>query len=141
MKQVLIAEDNQADREMLRMMFRKVAPQIEPSFVVDGEELLAHLETANIFDLCFLLLDLNMPRVSGTDVLRKLNQDVRYSTLPVIVLSSSIHVDDVHACYAEGANAYVRKFESAEEGERAIRAIAEFWGGVNVLAKPEVVEF
>jgi len=136
MKQVLIAEDNPADQELIRLTFEEVAPDYQLAVVKDGEELIEYLEAHNPFDLHFVLLDLNMPRMSGADVLKKLSASEKYRTIPVIVFSSSVRGDDVTQSYAQGANAYVRKPENLTEYSDTIAAITEFWGKVNVLARP-----
>ena len=141
MKQVLIAEDNAGDRDLIQMTFDTIAPEYSVRFVTDGEELVAYLAQANPFDLTFVMLDLNMPGRDGHDALATLLTDERFNTLPIIVFSSSTHPDDVTRCYLQGANAYVRKPDSLGGYSRAIQAITDFWGNTNVLARPAPAAF
>ncbi len=136
MKRVLIAEDNPADQELIRLTFGLVDESYDVVFVDDGEELIEYLEKNNPYELQFVLLDLNMPRMAGGDVLAKLCTDKRYCTVPVIVFSSSMRGEDITQCYSLGANAYVRKPEGLTSYHDTIKAITEFWGTTNVLARP-----
>ena len=136
MKRVLIAEDNIADQELMRLSFAAVDPDFEITCVTDGEELFERLDEINPFDLCFVMLDLNMPRMSGIDVLTRLTSEERFRTVPVIVFSSSAQPTDVKQCYSSGANAYVRKPSNFAGYQQTITAITEFWGETNVLARP-----
>ena len=141
MKRVLIAEDNLADQELIRLTFEAVDPDYEVEIVGDGEELLAYLDRSNPYDLQFVLLDLNMPRMGGTEVLERMSEEARFRTVPVIVFSSSVSTQDIKQCYAQGANAYVRKPVDLDAYQTTIEAITEFWGGTNVLARPAGQEF
>lgn len=136
MKRVVVAEDNIADQELIRLTFEAVDPEYTVEVVSDGEELLKYLESRNPFDLQFVLLDLNMPRMSGHEVLTKMSAEERFRTVPVIVFSSSVNTTDITQCYAQGANAYVRKPVDLNDYQTTIEAITEFWGGTNVLARP-----
>lgn len=136
MKRVLIAEDNPADQELIRITFEAVDPEYELEVVDDGEKLINYLETNNPYDLKFVLLDLNMPRMQGGDVLARLANDPRYFMVPIIVFSSSMRSEDIIQCYSNGANAYVRKPENLSDYHRTIEAITDFWGSINVLARP-----
>ncbi len=141
MKKVLVAEDNMPDQELIRITFASIDPNFEVICVSNGEELLRHLGSSSPYELCFVMLDLNMPRMGGIDVLERLAGDNRYRTVPVIVFSSSVQVSEVQRCYTLGANAYVRKPEDLGQYHKTLTAITEFWGGTNVLAKPVAYEF
>jgi CheY-like chemotaxis protein len=83
-----------------------------------------------------VLLDLNLPRKNGREVLREIKADRRLSLIPVVVLSTSASASDVAACYELHANAYVTKPRDFDEFEATVARIGEFWGGV--AARPRV---
>ena len=137
-KKIILAEDNPADVQLTKMAFEEVAPGLEVVHVADGQELVDYVSTAALTDIALILLDLNMPRMGGIDVLRRFYQDEEFKKLPVVVFSSSASQDDVSTCYDLGANAYVCKPIDINDFNNIIRAIASFWGEINVL--PEYKE-
>lgn len=141
MKRVVVAEDNIADQELIRLTFEAVDPSYRVEVVSDGEELLKYLADSDPFELEFVLLDLNMPRMGGKEVLTHMSAEERYRTVPVIVFSSSVSSNDIKQCYAQGANAYVRKPVDLDDYQTTIESITEFWGGTNVLARPSGQQF
>jgi len=91
---------------------------------------------------CFVLLDINVDGVLESNLLTTLYVEEAFRTIPIIVFSEFANAEQVIHCYNEGANAFVARPETVEEYNRVIAVITDFWGNVNVLAKPEtVVEF
>lgn len=76
---------------------------------------------------CLLLLDLNLPKKSGLEVLKWIRNEPAVSTLPVIVLTSSLQDADVHRAYVQGANAYLVKPSAPGDLVRMAATIREFW--------------
>ncbi len=74
-----------------------------------------------------ILLDLNMPKMSGRDVLQELKTNPKYRSIPVIILTTSANDDDVLFCYNLGANTYIVKQRSFEGLLNSIRVIKEYW--------------
>ena len=83
-----------------------------------------------------LLLDMNLARMDGLHVLKTLRQDPRTSAIPVVMHSSSIENGDIAACYAHGANSYVRKATNYDELRRKMRQVHDFWLTVNEPPRP-----
>ena len=137
-KKIILAEDNPADVQLTKLAFEEVAPGLEVVHVADGQALVEYVSTAALSDIALILLDLNMPRMGGIDVLKRFYQDEEFKKLPVVVFSSSASQDDVSTCYDLGANAYVCKPIDINDFNNIIRAIASFWGEINVL--PEYKE-
>jgi CheY-like chemotaxis protein len=79
-----------------------------------------------------VLLDLNLPRKNGREVLREIKQDEHLCSIPVVVLTTSTAPGDVAACYELHANAYVTKPGDFDEFEATVVRIGEFWGRVAV---------
>jgi CheY-like chemotaxis protein len=83
-----------------------------------------------------ILLDLNMPRLSGLDALERIRNDPRTRTVPVVVLTSSKMEEDMLASYARGANSYVRKPVDFTEFAQAVQRLGVYWLLVNQVPPP-----
>ena len=132
-KKIILVEDNIADVELTKLAFRQLELPLEVTHVFDGYELIDLLKKLNLEDIALILLDLNMPKMGGLEVLKIMNKDEELCKLPVIVFSTSNNESDVYACYEYGANAYVSKPIDINEFHKTIQAIAHFWGDINVL--------
>lgn len=132
LKKIILAEDNLADFELTKLAFEELNLPVEIIHVGDGQELLHYLEVAPLNEIALMLLDLNMPKVNGIEILKMMYHDEVLRKLPVIVLSSSLHESDVLTCYEYGANAYVNKPIDINDFNEIIRSIANFWIGINL---------
>ena len=132
-KKIILVEDNLADMELTKLAFRQLELPLEVIHVYDGYELIDLLGTTNLEDVALILLDLNMPKLGGLEVLKIMDKDEELCKLPIIVFSTSSNEADVYACYESGANAYVNKPIDINEFHKTIKAIAHFWGDINVL--------
>lgn len=129
---ILLVEDNEYD-ELLALRAFKRANLLNPVVVVrDGQEALdflfatgAHAGRAALPALT--LLDLNLPKLGGLEVLRRLRADDRTRRLPVVVLTSSDEDRDKLESYELGANAYVRKPVEFDRFIDAARTLGLFW--------------
>jgi CheY-like chemotaxis protein len=107
---ILLVDDSEADLYLFQEAFRAVQSVHELAIARDGQEVLQHLHAAggkHLPDL--VLLDLNLPKVDGFEVLRAIRADSKLRAIPVIVLSSSSDGRQVRQAYELGANAYVVK--------------------------------
>jgi two-component system response regulator len=137
---ILLVEDNEDDADLTILAFKRANLTHEVVVASDGAVALDMLHGENAFagtrsgmpDL--VLLDLNLPRVPGLEVLKRLREraDTRY--LPVVVLTTSGEESDVLGSYAAGANAYVRKPVAFEDFLGAIARTGLFWLSTNVRA-------
>jgi CheY-like chemotaxis protein len=128
---ILLVEDNPADIAITRQVLRRNALDGHLTVARDGEEALALLAGPYRPDL--VLLDLNMPRMGGLEVLEAIKGDPGLCPIPVIVLTSSVADQDVERAYAGHANAYIRKPVDLDDLSRIIAAIDQFWCSVAVL--------
>ena len=139
---ILLVEDNPSDVALTRTLLGKAMFPSQLSVAWDGEEALAFLRRDDAFqdsptpDL--ILLDLNLPRKSGLEVLEELKADEELRRIPVVVLSTSAAERDVVSAYERHTNAYVTKPVDLDQFALIISAIEEFWLGVCRL--PEVAE-
>ena len=132
-KKVILVEDNLADVELVRISIRELENPVELVHVGDGQELLNFLKTTVLSEIAVIMLDLNMPRVSGIDVLRFMHEDPLLKKVPVVMFTTSNSKTDILKCYELGAKAFVCKPLDIFEFNQAIRSIVEFWTGINML--------
>jgi len=130
---ILVAEDNIADVELVKIVLYDLPVDIEVVHFPNGKELMEYLKANSLQNINLILLDLNMPKMGGVDVLKEMYQDTELRKIPVVVFSSSLHEEDITNCYDYGANAYVKKPINMDEFNRSIEAIVNFWVGINVL--------
>ena len=79
-----------------------------------------------------VLLDLNMPRMDGFWVLRKMRAAERTRFIPVVILTSSVDPEDVRMAYTLGANGYLDKFSDGMAWDELVRSVARYWLGMNI---------
>jgi len=135
---ILLVEDNPDDAELTLLAFRNSHIANEIVVARDGAEAL---------DLLFgsdpnapeppqlpavVILDLNLPKVPGIDVLKRIRATPRTALLPVVVLTTSVEDNDVVGCYRNGCNAYVQKPVSFDEFLDAATQLGLFWLVLNV---------
>jgi two-component system response regulator len=134
MKHILLVEDNADDELLTRRAFKKNNILNEVVVARDGVEALDYLfgtgahAGREVTDLPQLvLLDLNLPRIGGLDVLRRIRADDRTKLLSVVVLTSSKEEEDILRSYALGANSFVRKPVEFQAFTEAVRTLGLFW--------------
>jgi DNA-binding response OmpR family regulator len=128
---ILLVEDNPGDVRLLREALREAGVEAAVQWARDAEEALAcvppdvHQGFAAAPDL--ILLDLNLPRTSGRQVLADLRSLKHLDAVPIVVWTSSQAESDVFASYALRADAYVSKPLTLEELVRTLRGVCRFW--------------
>jgi CheY-like chemotaxis protein len=128
--QLLIIEDNPGDVRLLEEAFEELHANIRIRVAKDGAEGIDAIAGTNQEkERCpdLILLDLNLPKVSGHDVLVKIKSDPRTRHIPVIVLTSSRAESDVRRAYQSHANAYLRKPSTLEGLLNTARDVKNFW--------------
>ncbi|TBR13195.1 MAG: response regulator [Lysobacter sp.] len=133
-KEILLVEDNPDDVELTRLAFdeAKIANQL--AVVGDGAEALDYLFARGRFadrdpaDLpSLVLLDLNLPKVDGREVLQAIRGNEATRALPVVVLTTSTEPFDVEATYALGVNSYIQKPVDFEQFVWAVKQVGLYW--------------
>lgn len=128
---IMLVEDNPADLRLTQEVFEEAAFEHQLLVARDGEQALAMLhQTPPHADLPLpdiVLLDLNIPRKNGLEVLRVLKQDPRLRRIPVLILSTSRAESDFAAAYDAHANAFVTKPTDWAEFAELARLIRDFW--------------
>jgi CheY-like chemotaxis protein len=129
--QVLIVEDNPGDARLTQEALSSGTPPKRLHLIGDGEAALAFVRRQGDFTHAprpdLILLDLNLPRCGGRDVLAALKADPALRSIPVVVLSTSDAERDVHDCYDLGANCYLVKPVVLDEFLELMRSLEQFW--------------
>jgi two-component system response regulator len=133
-KVILLVEDNPTDEKLTLLAFRECGVDSEVVVERDGAAALDYLFATGkhagsdaTAAPALVLLDLNLPKVDGLEVLRRLRDDARTTMLPVIIFTSSREEEDVLRSYSLRANAYVRKPVEYEDLVEAARTLGLFW--------------
>lgn len=132
--EVLLVEDDPGDVDLTRETLKESKLAINLRVADDGEQALAYLRQEGSYagavrpDL--IVLDLNLPRKDGREVLRELKQDERLKRIPVVILSTSDEEGDVVKSYGLGANCYITKPVGLDQFAKVVRAIEDFWFSV-----------
>lgn len=133
--EILLVEDNANDAELAIRELKKHNMANNLVHVKDGEEALEFIfatgKYAGIRDIGFppkvVLLDIQMPKVNGIEVLQKIKSDDRTRSTPVVMLTSSKEDPDVKKCYELGANSYIVKPVNFEGFAEAIKNLGFYW--------------
>jgi two-component system, response regulator len=133
--EVLLVEDNIADAELTIRELRKHNMANNLVHVKDGKKAMDFIfatgEYAGIRNIEYpprlILLDIQMPKVNGIEVLQKIKADPRTRSIPVVILTSSKESPDVKKCYDYGANSYIVKPVNFEGFANAIKDLGFYW--------------
>jgi two-component system response regulator len=132
---VMLIEDSADDVTLTLRALERNNIRNEVVVAHDGEQALDRLLPADgtaPLRPALILLDVNLPKVSGLDVLRRLRADPRTQTVPVIVLTTSDEERDIVESYRLGANSYVQKPVDFSEFQEAARLLGMYWLLVNM---------
>jgi len=132
---ILLVDDDPEDIEMTMEILKMQKIKLDISTATDGVEALQYLSDNqnNLPDL--ILLDLNMPRKNGHEVLKEIKSNSELKHIPVIILTSSKACEDIDASYHKGANCYISKPVGFHEFKKVVDAINNFW--FSVVKYPE----
>ncbi len=128
---VLVVEDNPNDVAIIKRAMRKSDVKCELYFARDGAEALDFLYQQGDFEDAprpdLILLDLNLPKIKGLEVLAKIKADEHLRRLPVIVLTISEREEDMVKAYDSGAASYMTKPVDSKDFERLIQTVQDYW--------------
>jgi CheY-like chemotaxis protein len=137
---ILLVEDNPADVELTLEAFAQSGVEHSVHVATNGVDALRFLrregEFADAPRPAMVLLDLNLPRKGGREVLSEMKKDASLRTIPVVVLSSSGASDDVLSSYGLHANSYIQKPVNFTRFLDVVKALDAFWFGVASLPHP-----
>jgi len=142
-KEILLVEDNPDDVELTRIAFREAKVANNLVVVHDGAQALDYLFARGAFaernpdELpSIVLLDLNLPKVDGREVLQAIRANEKTRSLPVVVLTTSTEPFDVEASYALGVNSYIQKPVDFERFVWAVQQVGLYWLVLNHPREP-----
>jgi two-component system, response regulator len=131
---ILLVEDNIDDAELTIRQLKKHNMANNMVHVTDGEEALEYIFSTGKYagrpmdkPPKLVLLDIQMPKVNGIEVLEKIKSGTHTKTIPVVILTSSKENPDVQKCYALGANSYIVKPVNFEGFAEAIKNLGFYW--------------
>jgi chemotaxis family two-component system response regulator Rcp1 len=126
---VLLVEDSPADVRLIREALKSATVPVHITVAQDGVEAMNYLhdseQAAALPDL--MLLDLNLPRKNGREVLAEVKTSPQLKQIPVLIMTSSRSDEDVNEAYALNANCYIAKPYDFQEYVSVVRAIERFW--------------
>ena len=140
---ILLVEDNPADEALTLRAFKKINQSVQISVVRDGAEAVDFIFCKGVYKdrdpralPQLILMDMNLPKLSGIEVLRRIRANERTQLLPVIMLTSSREEQDLIESYRSGANSYVRKPIDYQEFLEAVRQLSLYWLILNESPPP-----
>lgn len=139
---ILLVEDNPSDVKLTQRAIRQNNVLNEIKVVHDGQEALDYLFAAGEYSdrdtgtqPSLILLDLNLPKIDGITVLQRIRNDSRTNTIPIVILTTSNETKDLHSCYVNGCNSYIRKPVDFRQFVKAVSQLGLYW---LVLNEPPV---
>lgn len=134
---ILLVEDNPDDVKLIEYALKKEGIKNQLYLAKDGEEAVEFLSKENGFKKSpspeLIILDLNLPKVSGFAVLDSVRKNPSLKTIPVIVLSTSRSDHDIMKSYSSYANCYISKPADLEEFSGVMKSIKDFWVSTAML--------
>ncbi len=130
-KTIFLIEDNRGDIRLIQEALKSTAAQCEVVVARDGMEAMAYLrqdgEYANSIRPDLILLDLNLPKKDGREVLAEIKADPSLRHIPVVVLTTSRNEEDIFKSYDLHVNCYISKSRNLAQLFKIVRGIEEFW--------------
>jgi CheY-like chemotaxis protein len=138
--QILLVEDDPDDVELFRQALRDSGFRPSLHLVGDGEEALNFLRRQDRWAMApvpdLVILDLNLPRVGGHQVLEQVKTDPKLARIPVVVFTTSSRQEDVDGAYDRGANAYITKPMTFTRLLEVTAKLEDFW--FRIVTNPRV---
>lgn len=140
--EVLLVDDSPADIDLTREGLKRSRQHFQVSAVKDGAEAISYLHRQGKYvqalEPDLIVLDLNLPRKDGREVLSELKRDPRLMRIPVVIFTTSQASSDVNHSYAHGANCYVRKPGNFPDYAAVVQSMADFWLSLVTLPHKEM---
>jgi len=129
--EILIVEDDLGDVELIKESLKMSKFKMLLNHVSDGQECMDYLRRQGPYKQVnrpdVVLLDLNLPKKDGRQVLAEMKTDQNLKKIPVVILTTSDHEADINKAYALGANCFVTKPVDFQQIKKIVNEIAEFW--------------
>jgi len=129
--EILLVEDNPGDVRLTQEAFRAANRSVHVNVVSDGLQAMEYLRGEGAYALAprpsLILLDLNLPKMNGREVLARIKRDVSLKKIPTVILTTSRAERDIAKSYQLQANCYLCKPVGLEEFESLVKSISDFW--------------
>lgn len=126
-RSIMVAEDDPDDRFLIKSAFEEVVPNLVTYFVTNGEELLNWLNQAHKSSStplpALIILDLNMPKISGHQALQEIKEKSEFSSIRIVVLTTSANDEDIAFCKNNGVQSFFTKPDNFDDLLQIIRSI------------------
>ncbi|MBV8551027.1 MAG: response regulator [Acidobacteriaceae bacterium] len=134
---ILLVEDSPSDVRLIREALKGTTATVQITVAWDGVEALDYLrqaETGRTAMPDLILLDLNLPRKNGLEVLAEVKAAPNLKQIPVVVMTNSWAEEDIDAAYSLNAHCYITKPDDLDEYLNVVRALENFWSGLAMVA-------
>ena len=129
--EILLIEDNAGDARLAKEALRDAKVRNNLSWVSDGVEGIAYLRREGKYEKALrpdlILLDLNLPRKDGREVLSEIKSDDKFKRIPVVILTTSQAEEDILKAYHLNANCYITKPVDLDQFMKVVKCIEDFW--------------
>jgi two-component system response regulator len=129
--EILLVEDNPGDAELVQVALEDAKVRNNLHVVPDGVEAMAYLRKERQYDNVkrpvLILLDLNLPKKDGREVLKEIKSDENLRQIPVVVMTTSTDEEDILKAYDMQANCYITKPVDFEQFMKVVKTIESFW--------------
>jgi CheY-like chemotaxis protein/DNA-binding XRE family transcriptional regulator len=138
---ILVAEDDAADELLIRKALEKSETKITIFCLHDGDEIIKFLKQQNTTE-CFprpdiIILDLNIPKRDGHEILKEIKRDQSIKDIPVIILTNSVSVSEMITAYKNYASGYICKSFNYQDFEKSLLGMINYWSETVIL--PSIV--
>jgi len=122
-------DDDHDDRHITETVFAEKGYDVKLEFLDESDKVLTFLEDASIDGTLphLILLDLNMPRKSGFEVLKEIKSHFQFRQIPVVIISGTAYHEEVKECYLLGANSFVQKPLTDKLTQKKIETFVDYW--------------
>jgi two-component system response regulator len=129
--EILLIEDNAGDARLAKEALRDAKVKNNLTWVPDGVDALSYLRREGKYEKVprpdLILLDLNLPRKDGREVLSEIKADSKFKCIPVVILTTSSAEEDVLKAYHLNANCYISKPVDLDQFIKVVKTIEDFW--------------
>lgn len=129
--EILLVEDNPGDIRLIQEVFKDAKIHNKMQVALDGEKAMELLqkgiEQSRVYRPDLILLDLNLPRKDGREVLKEIKEDDNLKSIPVLILTTSTAEEDLMEAYNHNANCYITKPFDLDHFIRVVKTIEDFW--------------
>jgi len=122
-------DDDHDDRHITETVFAEKGYDVKLEFLDESDKVLTFLEDASIDGTLphLILLDLNMPRKNGFEVLKEIKSHFQFRQIPVVIISGTAYHEEVKECYLLGANSFVQKPLTDKLTQKKIETFVDYW--------------